>query len=473
MRDAFQAGWRRCCEAGPLVQDALLYAASAVFCLFTALVALSSDYRQWGAMAGGAYALAGAVCIVAWRRDRRQALRTRAVAWIRRGVVVFLLLGAVLAPLVAELTWRAQAQPGSAGHAQPEVAVIERAGDRAAKGLDPYLTHPTQVGIPPASDRRSIDRSSFFPYLPGMVPFGLLNAASVPNELRDARVVLAGFTLVVGAAALIAADASLGRRGRVLQFLVVLPSGALPMVTGGDDLPVLALLLAGLLLAGRRRPLLAGLVIGLAGSLKFTAWPLLVLLAFGVRDREGRPAALRYLVAVAAVVVPVVGAGFAASPAAFVENVVRFPLGLTKVHSPAASPLVGQVLVHALPHHKAAVTALLVLVGAVVSLAVFIRYRPRTPAAVARFTAFVMAAATVLAPATRFGYLIYPANLFVWAYLLDGLAVPSVPGDGDQPASPFSRTRRETVLVGALSPLPESAGVIEGVAGSTATPTSQ
>ncbi len=28
---------------------------------------------------------------------------------------------------------------------------------------------------------------------------------------------------------------------------------------------------------------------------------------------------------------------------------------------------------------------------------------------------------TVLAPATRFGYLIYPANLFVWAYVLDGM----------------------------------------------------
>ncbi len=40
-----------------------------------------------------------------------------------------------------------------------------------------------------------------------------------------------------------------------------------------------------------------------------------------------------------------IGVGFLTSPAAFVENVIRFPLGLTSVKSPAASPLLGQVLV--------------------------------------------------------------------------------------------------------------------------------
>lgn len=450
-----------------------MYLCSALFGLATAFVALSSDYREWGAMAGTAYGLGGLVCLGLWRRGRRAPLAPTIVSWTRRAVLVFLVLGAVLVPLFLELSWRAQGAPGA--HAQPEVAVIERAGDRAAKGLDPYLTHPTQVGIPPSSDQSSVDASSFFPYLPGMVPFGLLNAAPLPGALRDARFALAGFTLLVGAGALAGGGAALGRRGRALQFLVVLPSGALPMVTGGDDLPVLALLLVGLLLAQRRRPVLAGLVLGCAGTLKFTAWPLLVLLALGVRDEEERPAAGRYGLAVAAVVVPVVGAGFLASPVAFLENVVRFPLGLTKVHSPAASPLIGQVLVHAFPHHKTVVTAGLLLLGVVLVVVAFAKRRPTTPASAARFAAFVMAAATALAPATRFGYLIYPANFVVWAYVLDGMrASRRAPAGGEaQSGSLRSSTRIDTVLVGAVCPPPDSAGVIDGVAGSTRTPTSQ
>lgn len=455
-----------------------MYGCAALFGLLTALVAVSSDYRQWGRMAGVAYAAGAAICLIASLRGRRRPLTPRTVGRTRRSVLLLLLVGAVLVPLAAELTWRAQARPGA--HAQPEVAVIERAGDRAAKGLDPYLAHPKIVGISPSGDQHSIDQSSFFPYLPGMVPFGLVNAIGGPPELSDARVVLAGFTLIVGIGALVASDATLGRRGRALQFLVVLPSGALPMVTGGDDLPVLALLLFGLVLAQRRRPVLAGLVIGCAGSLKFTAWPLLVFLAFAIKDRQGRPAPLRYILSVASVVVPVVGAGFAVAPSSFFENVVRFPLGLTKVRSPAASPLLGQVLVSVLPHHKTAVTAGLLVLGIVVVVVAFLKRRPTTPAGAARFTAFVMCVATVLAPATRFGYLIYPANLLVWGYLLDGMTRRTDEADlvaanlaEDQSASFFSSTLRPTALVGALPLPPESAGVIEGETGSTSTPTSQ
>lgn len=434
-------------------------------------MALSTDYRNWAAMAAFAYSAGGLVCLAGWLRGRRIPLKGTTVSWIRRGVLIALMVGAVLVPLGLELSWRAQGGRGE--NAQPEVAVIERAGDRAAHGLDPYLADPTSVGLPPKSDARGTDAHAFFPYLPGMVPFGMLNAAPVPVPLRDARVVLAGFTLLVGVGALAATDASLGSRGRALQFLIVLPSGALPMVTGGDDLPVLALLLVGLLLAERRRPVLAGLVLGIAATLKFTAWPLLVLLALAVRDGEDRPAMGRYGIAVAAVVLPIVSAGFLASPAAFVQNVVRFPLGLTKVHSPAASPLVGQVLAHAFPHHKPLVTAGLIAVGAVAVLAALVRHRPRTPAAAARFGAFVMGLATVLAPATRFGYLIYPADFVVWGMLLDSMAARRLSLPAGQSASLRSTTRRETALVGAACEPPDSAGEIEGVTGSTRAPTSQ
>src|SRR6202035_1670604 len=92
---------------------------------------------------------------------------------IRRLLLMGVVIGALVAPLGAELAWRAEAQPGA--HAQPEVAVIERAGDRVATGGSPYLAHPTTVGSLPHSDDPSVDRDSYFPYLPGMVIFGLPN----------------------------------------------------------------------------------------------------------------------------------------------------------------------------------------------------------------------------------------------------------------------------------------------------------
>jgi hypothetical protein len=122
----------------------------------------------------------------------------------------------------------------------------------------------------------------------------------------------------------------------------------------------------------------------------------------------------------------VVGIGFATNPAAFVLNVIKFPLGLTSVKSPAASPLLGQVLVTTFPDHKRLIIAVLTLVGFGLVAYGLRRFTPRTPAAVVRFTAWAMLLATLLAPATRFGYLMYPANLFVWAYLLDGM-VPAPP----------------------------------------------
>ena len=250
------------------------------------------------------------------------------------------------------------------------------------------------------------------------------------------------------------------------------------MVTGGDDLPVLALMLLGLVLAEQRRPVLAGVVLGLSGTLKFTAWPLLVLMLFAARDRESRPAPLRFGLAATLVVAPVLGLGIALDPASFFDNVVRFPLGLTRVHSPAASPLLGQILVSADPRHKVAITAALVVAGAVIVAVGFLRYRPRTPAAAARFTGFAMALATVLAPATRFGYLIYPVNLFIWAYVLDGMtggatARAAAREQAAQSASSTSNTVTDAVLVGPFAPPPLSAGVIDTAAGRTTMPTSQ
>ena len=100
-------------------------------------------------------------------------------------------------------------------------------------------------------------------------------------------------------------------------------------------------------------------------------------------------------------------------------NAIRFPLGLTSIKSPAASPLVGQELVYAAAGVQvSADVALLAVVGVAAVCYGLWRWPPNTPGTAARFTGLAMALAIVLAPATRFGYLIYPVNLLTWAYLL-------------------------------------------------------
>lgn len=402
---------RRIGGLGGVRLDAALYLGSAVFAAGTILMAVSANYRIWGEIAGVTYLVAGLTCLAA-------SFSKSKADKIRIGVFIFVLIGAVLLPLGAELTLRADARPGA--NAQSEVAVIERAGDRVASGHDLYLSDPTSVGISPSTDQHQIDSTSYFPYLPGMAVFGLLNAVPGPAELRDARFALAGFTLAIAAVAMAISGASLGEYGRVLQVLVVLPTGALALVTGGDDLPVLALMLLSVVLAKRCKPVGAGVAMGLAAILKFTAWPLAVLICFGIRDSNGRRAPYRYGIALALVIIPVVVIGIIPSPASFMVNVVRFPLGMAKIASPAASPLLGQVLVNAFPSDKRLIEVLLVAIGAAIVLWCIYKSPPRTVGDGIKFAAFAMLLATILAPATRFGYLTYPIDLVTWAWFIDG-----------------------------------------------------
>ena len=437
-----------------------MYLFSTAFCAGVAGLAVTADYRLWAEIAAGPYLCAAILCELVHRHRRRgvgaRPSDSREVSGratnLRRGMVIGLFLLAVVLPLSLQVVMRADA-PGPRTNprramAQPEVAVIERAGDRFASYKDPYLSHPTTVGVSPSNDYKGVNAHSFFPYLPGMVLFGLANAAPIPKPFTDARVVLAGFSVIVVALSLMLVPATSRRRWRAFQFLLVLPTGALPAVTGGDDLPVLALLLLGLVLVRRRQPVWAGIAMGLSAILKWTAWPLVLLAFLAVRDEEGHPAITRYSLAVVVIVVPVLGAAILLGPHAFFENVILFPLGLTKVHSPAASPLPGQALVQLLPRLKRPITIGLVALGAVAVLTFLWRRPPRTAYEAAHFAGWALAFAIVIAPATRFGYFIYPANMLVWAYLLhevpDGSrrrpalldVIENLPAEGPQLASP-------------------------------------
>ena len=414
--------WRdRLVALSVLEQDALLYLLAGVFALGTLALAESVDYRQWAAIAAGPYLIGAVVCFFVSRRGSgpKSTEPGERPDKVRRGVILGLLITVMLVPLTVEVILRADNYPGD--EVQNEVPVIEACGYRVLHHKDCYLAHPKNVG----TSYTGTSEDSFFPYLPGMIPFGLINATSGPAELKDARIPLTGFTLIVICAALLLAEVPSRRRWRVFQVIVILPSGALPMVTGGDDLPVIALMVLALALATRRRPVSSGLAMGLAGTLKFTAWPLLILLTLGEWDRQSRRAILRYSVAVVAVVVPVLGVGIGSNWHAFVLNAIRFPLGLARVKSPAASPLIGQELVVLFPSVKPELIALLGIVGLGAVAYGLRRWTPTTPQSVAGFSGLAMLLATLLAPATRFGYLIYPLDLLTCAVLLTPFALLS------------------------------------------------
>jgi len=426
--------------------DVLVYGASALFAILTVVIAGIPLYRQWGEMAVGPYLTAavgmGVVAFLAARHRRstpgpetgqgatgagQSPLAGGSPRWTKVARVVafvVVLAGATVVPLTMEVIWRSEGNPSA--HVQPEVVVVERAGARAATGKDPYqvidrnghvLVH---VNGQPTYEL-------YYPYLPGMVLFGLSSSLDKhPSRLTDARIQFLAFTAIVAVLALAFVRGADEPRRRVLQLLTVLPAAALPLATGGDDMPVVALMLLALVALQRRRPLLAGLAMGAASSLKFTAWPLAVFAAWVVFDRRPSKATLWYVAGVVAVTGVIVLPVALANPAAFIDNVVRFPLGLSGIASPAASPLPGHLLVSAFPRwHRVYVYVLVLGGGALLALRLF-KAPPRDAASVAIFTGWVMLIAIVLAPATRVGYLLYPVDLFAWGWMLRRADEPAV-----------------------------------------------
>jgi phosphatidylinositol alpha-1,6-mannosyltransferase len=197
-------------------------------------------------------------------------------------------------------------------------------------------------------------------------------------------------------------------------------------------MPVVAFLLLAMVLAQRRQPFASGVVLGIVSAMKFTAWPLAALALFAARNRAGRRRPGVMFLGMLVVAGPVVVPFALRAPWAFFDNVVLFPLGLSGVNSPAASPLPGHLIVTAFPFlHRVLPVAVGLVGGAVLALYLY-RRPPQTATQVCNVGGVVMAVITLLAPATRIGYLLYPINFFVWAYLFSG-----TPGteESDTPAT--------------------------------------
>lgn len=352
------------------------------------LVSNLPNQKLWGAVAAPAYLLAGlAVCT----------LPTRFAGRVAAGIA---LVGAVLLPLGVL---------AAQGRHQSEVMVVERSAQLLLHTGSPYLAQPERV-------------TDFNPYLPAMALFGMPRALlgsgnPVTMVLGDARIWFALTFL-----GCLVVSWRLLRPARTYSPLLPLgvltgsPLIALTLAVGGVDLPLIGVCCLAMALAARDRTIAAGLVLALACTLKWTAWPALpvaVLLVWRLYGR--RPAArtaLTGLLAAGAVILPFL----VTQTQQLKDQVVRFPLGLAAVQTPAGSPLPGKVLADLGPVGHTISLVLLVLGGAAVAVRLVLR-PPTSAVAAADLLAAGLTVAFMLAPAGRFGYLALPAVLAIWPRL--------------------------------------------------------
>ena len=292
------------------------------------------------------------------------------------------------------------------GHGEPEVGVVAA----SAKTL---ITH----GTPYQSARvlaSTTDPNQYNPYLPLMAAFGLPQALLGHGPLTDPRVWFGIVFLVVFAAALKVAGARDSVRWALLA--TASPIIAFELCVGGTDVPMVAFLCLGFALLwrpGRSNAIAGGLALGIASSMKATAWPALIVAFALLYVRDGRREAWRFTAVALAVVAVIVGPFAVLQPGSLVKNTILFPLGLAGVKSQAASPLLGHALAQTgtLGH----TIVVILLIGSALAIAASLVISPPrdVPAATVRLV-IGLSAMFVLAPSTRFGYFIYPAALVLW-----------------------------------------------------------
>jgi hypothetical protein len=206
-----------------LRSDAYLYALSSLFALGLGMTSRQGAQWQWGYLATAPYA---ACACIALGLDR---LRLRRTSMVRVGLLGLVLLGSVAIPLGLEARWRV---------AQPEIGVIHRAGDNLKDGRSPYPTYYKNGKLVDALHGLPA-YESFFPYFPLMGIFGLPSAETHKSKgLTDPRIAMSLLTLIASCLALGLLRASGQKKIRVAQILLALPTGALFLSTGGDDMPI-------------------------------------------------------------------------------------------------------------------------------------------------------------------------------------------------------------------------------------------
>jgi hypothetical protein len=381
-----------------------LFAVFAAYALVMALVTSNPLHRTWGIFAACSYLLAAMIVL---------ALKARGVD----SALLISLAGALVLPLGLMAADRLQ---------QPEVRVINKSASLLVHHGTPYLG--------PAALATAHNPNIFDPYLPLMTLFGVPRALLGFSVLTDPRIWFGVGFVVIFAAAL----AVVGARDVVRWTVLVTASPviAFSLTVGGTDVPVLAFICLGLALLWRGpHPVPAGLALGVACAMKATAWPALLVAVILVVVRDGRRAAWILSGTAVAVFAAIVGPVAVLGPRALVQNTISFPLGLASIKSEAVSPLPGRLLVETgQAGHLIAVALLgLACLGIIASLAI---RPPRTIPSVTWRIAIGLSLLFVLAPATRFGYFLYPLGLLAWlgiSWLARG-GPDGLPGSGARSA---------------------------------------
>lgn len=379
--------------------DIAVFAASSLFAAAMTQVG-RPNHRTWAWWAFAAYGIATLALLAGHRVGRC----TEAYGGVILAVFVTTLA------LVCPLT-----QMAITGQGQEELTVVAQAAQRLLGSGSLY-----PVGDELARSVAQWDSAAYFPYLPVMAMLG------VPSEvtarlwglpvLSDPRLTFAALYLAAIAFVL---RRNASRPGQWV-ILVASPLAALPLSCGGHDMPVVGALLVGLSLSKSDRPVASGVVIGLGCAAKPFAWPLMFTLAVVWFRRRERGAGLAFTGTACAVVatpLALVLIGSEKGLQGLLVHNYRFPAGLEPVESPAASPFPGHLLASYAPGGHLVALGLLGI--AAVSLSVHLLLRPpRTEAGAAYFCAIGLTVATLLAPATRGGYLIYPLALFAFGYAI-------------------------------------------------------
>lgn len=370
--------------------DAAFYLGFGLDAAYTAAFAEFYGFRVWGnfAIVGYAFAFLHTLILLLTRRQGSR--------WMPVGYVVVLgMLVPMLVLVFKRMTGRDWGSPAHSMTAQPEVWVIERAGRLLLSTGSPYVDLAT-LHRPPVVD-------DFTPYSPAMALLGLPNALFGRSVLTDARIVAFLVTLGILLLALKELDWP-HLTVRPVQLVALTTFTTLWVAVAGNDMPVVALLILGAVLATRSSPVAAGVVLALASSMKLTALPAAVVVAVALGF------SWRFVAAFLGGMVAFTGIWAAVAWEAFVDNVIRFPANLAEVRSPAGSPMPGHLLEQTGPVGHAAVLVLLGL-AAVGMLWWLLARPPRTTAEILLRTGVGLGVAMLLMPATRWGYLIYPIAL--------------------------------------------------------------
>ena len=385
-----------------------LLAANAAFTVYATALAVDTGHadRTWAIWAAVGY---GVTTLIIWLTRHKNV------------PLIWPMLVSLAGALAAPVTWLVTRVAPT-----PEVRVISRSAMLLLQHGSPYLP------------QGQLDTwLSYNPYLPVMAVFGLPKALGATGLFGDPRVWLTATSIaLIGAAFAVAAPHRhcYSCRYNVMLstvFFAASPVIAFPLAVGITDPPVIALMLLTLALIARPSGLLrAAAALGVACAMKATAWPAIPVFAAMVAARDGARSAWRF-VGVLLVVAGGLAAALAptalADPYAFLQNTVLFPLGLTQHKTPAASPLPGHLLaMTGMAGHWAAVG---LLIAAGLGFAVSLIVRPPADARAAAWRlALGLAVMFTLAPATRWGYFVYPIGLVGWMLLTQ----PSSPGAQDK-----------------------------------------